>query len=105
MKKSLLQLSGILFVLLIFAFVRAQDNERPNLIWARQTSEAITLDGQLNEAAWANAESFRMVYGENGQYIPGSGYLQEQGVAPSDPTDVTFKFLVNDNKLYLAAIV
>ncbi|MCB0283762.1 MAG: T9SS type A sorting domain-containing protein [Calditrichaeota bacterium] len=94
-----------LFLLFSFGFLFAQEMERSNLIWARTTSETITLDGVLSESAWQDAESFHMTYGENTQFIPGSGYRQEQGVAPSDPTDVTFKLLVNGNNLYLAATV
>ncbi len=79
--------------------------ERPNLIWARTTDAAITLDGQLSEPAWAQAESFRMKYGENSGAIGGSGYRRESGVEPSDPMDITFRFLVNGNNLYIAAQV
>ena len=101
-----IQLKNLFFVLLLsVGYLFAQNMERPNLIWARTTSETITLDGVLSEASWAKAESFHMRYGENTQFVPGSGYRQEQGVAPSDPTDVTFKFLVNGNKLYVAAVV
>ncbi|KAA3658567.1 MAG: hypothetical protein DWQ10_10920, partial [Calditrichaeota bacterium] len=76
--------------------------ERPNVIWARQYSGEITLDGELNEPGWANAESIRLQYGKSGKYIPGSGWRQERGVPPGDPTDATVKFLVVGNGLYMA---
>lgn len=78
----------------------------PNVLWARSTAGAkITLDGVLNEAVWAKAESIRVQYGKNGNLITGSGSRQEAGVAPGDPTDATLKFLVDGNTLYMAAVV
>ncbi|KAA3609203.1 MAG: T9SS C-terminal target domain-containing protein [Calditrichaeota bacterium] len=76
--------------------------ERPNVIWAKQTTETITLDGMLNEPGWANAESIRLQYGKTGSLIPGGGWVEERGTPPSDPTDAIVKFLVKDNGLYMA---
>jgi len=105
MRVNLLSVLSVLVLILFAGFSQAQSLERPNLIWARTTGDAITLDGHLNEAAWAGAETFRMEYGTNDQYIPGSGYRDEAGVSPSDPTDATFKFLVKDNYLYMGVTV
>jgi hypothetical protein len=62
----------------------------------------MTLDGKLTEAAWQNAESVRLQYGKSSALIPGSGWRNEGGVNPSDPTDATIKFLVSGNNLYMA---
>lgn len=79
-------------------------NERPDLIWARTTLSPITLNGVLSEPAWAQAESMVVFYAQDNG-IPGSGWKAEGGFAPTDPTHATFKFLVNGNQLYMAAIV
>lgn len=95
------------FALCTVATVQAQELSRMGLdvIWARATTDSITLDGVLDEAAWAQAESIRVQYPTASEIIPGSGWQNEGGVLASDPTDVTFKFLVKDNWLYLAATV
>lgn len=91
---------------------------RTDAIWARTApAGSITLDGNLNEAVWAQAESWKVKYrvdynnpqpGANG--IPGSGWKDEGGINPpddptNDGTDATLKFLVIGNKLYLGATV
>ena len=75
---------------------------RVDAIWARSTAGAhITLDGILNEPAWALAESVTVGYlVENG--IPGSGWKEEGGKLAKDPTRATIRFLVDGNQLYLA---
>jgi len=90
---------------------------RSNAIWARSTAgAAITLDGNLNEAAWAAAESWRLHYHYDSsnpvtgtQGIPGSGWKNEGGYLPDDPTNdstnATVRFLVVGNQLYLGATV
>ncbi len=77
---------------------------RQDLIWARQTSDPITLDGNLNEPAWAQAESMLVVFGKDAG-IPGSGWKIEGGVLPSDSTHAVLRFLVKDNQLYLGATI
>lgn len=74
---------------------------RADAIWARTTTSAITVDGQLNEPAWAAAESVKIVYGiDNG--MPGSGWFRENGLAaPLDSTRATVKFLVKADSLYV----
>jgi len=76
---------------------------RPDAIWARSTAGShITLDGVLNEPAWALAESVIVRYGkENG--IPGSGWKEEGGRLAKDSTRAVLKFLVDGNQLYLGA--
>jgi hypothetical protein len=79
--------------------------KREDAIWARSTNgAAITLDGVLNEPAWAFAESTIVRYGyENG--IPGSGYQEEGGAIATDSSYTVLKFLVVGDTLYVAAVV
>ncbi|MBN1826008.1 MAG: T9SS type A sorting domain-containing protein [Candidatus Eisenbacteria bacterium] len=78
---------------------------REDAIWARSTDgAAITLDGVLDEPAWASAESISVQWSENAG-IPGSGWKLEIGVLPKDPTHATLKLLVADNQLYLGAVI
>ncbi len=97
-------LGGMVFALAIAA--AGQTLERPNVIWARSTAgAAITLDGKLDEPAWGKAEAVRIQHGKSTSLIPGSGWYNEAGVPPSDPTDAVLKFLVDGNTLYMAAVV
>ena len=64
----------------------------------------ITLDGVLDEAAWAQAETKVIEYAEDAG-IPGSGWKFEAGWEPVDPTYATLKFLVVGNQLYMGAVV
>ena len=93
------------FAALAFALPAAAQPPRLDVIWARSTAgQPITLDGVLNEAAWAGAESKVIQWGvDNG--IPGSGYKPEGGELPVDPSFATLKFLVDGNTLYLGAEV
>lgn len=77
---------------------------REDVIWARRALNPITLDGVLNEPAWAQAESKVIVWAQDSGR-PGSGWKIEVGGAPSDPTQATLKFLVHGNQLYLGAVV
>jgi hypothetical protein len=78
---------------------------RKDVVWARSTGGApITLDGVLSEAAWAVAESVKVQYAVDGG-IPGSGWFNEAGILPMDPTNATLRFLVVGNRLYLGAMV
>ena len=65
---------------------------RQDYIWARATAGPITMDGQLNEPAWAQADSMVIRYGQDSG-IPGSGWFNEAGLLPSDPTSATLRFL------------
>jgi hypothetical protein len=78
---------------------------REDVIWARRALAPITLDGVLNEAAWAQAESTIVQYAQDAG-IPGSGWKVESGgFTPIDPTYATLKFLIYENQLYLGARV
>lgn len=89
--------------LLVAALPAAAQAPRQDVVWARSTSGApINLDGHLNEAVWAQAESVQILFKrDNG--IPGSGYKYEAGVAPVDSTAAMLKFLTNGDYLYIAA--
>ncbi|MEK7819020.1 MAG: T9SS type A sorting domain-containing protein [Bacteroidota bacterium] len=90
------------FAIVMTAVTVAQPT-RPDAIWGKQIPNgAITLDGILNEAAWAKADSIVMKWNGNAG-DPGSGQTKEGGVAvPTDPIDATLKFLVSPNgKLYI----
>jgi hypothetical protein len=78
---------------------------REDVIWARRALAPITLDGVLDEAAWAQAESTIVQYGQDAG-IPGSGWKVESGAfTPTDPTYATLKFLIYENQLYMGARV
>ncbi|MFN8549710.1 MAG: hypothetical protein U0527_17500, partial [Candidatus Eisenbacteria bacterium] len=86
------------------AFPAFAQAPRADVIWARTTTQTITLDGNLNEAAWAAAEQFTVQYAVDAG-VPGSGWKSEGGIAnPTDPTNATFKFLVKDNQLYMGVV-
>ena len=78
---------------------------RKDFIWARSTAGApITLDGILNEPAWAKADSvFIQMAQDTG--IPGSGFFYESGVAPNDPTRATIRFLTVGDTLFMGAYI
>src|SRR5512135_3562955 len=107
-----MKIRGLFFVLLLgllaVTSAFAQFTPRKDYVWARDISVAanptITLDGVLNEAVWAKAESVMVVYGvKDGN--PGSGYKITQGTGPNtDSTRAVIKFLANKttNTLYIA---
>ncbi len=108
---------GLLLVVLASSTPARAQLARTDAIWARTAPPAsITLDGNLNEAVWATAESWKIHYGYDlsrpvfgTQGIPGSGWKNEGGFPPngttSDSTNATLKFLVIGNQLYLGATV
>ena len=91
-------------VLMLSTALFSQQINRPDVIWARTSDAPIVLDGVLDEAAWAQAESLHVKYGIPDSPIPGSGWGKEGGADPSDPVDATLKFLVQGNSLYLAVV-
>lgn len=98
-------LGGVLFLFCCMVFVApAQMVKRADAIWARTSTTPITLDGVLNEAVWAVAESVQIIYGQSAG-IPGSGWKLEQGRYPTDPTRATVKFLVRGDSLYVGIVV
>ncbi|MCC6396256.1 MAG: hypothetical protein IT282_04505 [Bacteroidetes bacterium] len=89
----------------------AQYSPRMDYVWARDISVAaspvITVDGQLSEAVWAQAESVSIAYGvPDGN--PGSGWKTTTlGGTPTDGPRATFKFLSDkvSNRVFIAVIV
>jgi hypothetical protein len=78
---------------------------RQDAIWARRANNgAITLNGNLNEPAWAVAESIIVKFGQVNT-IPGSGWKIEGGTLPNDSTYAVLKLLVVGNQMYLGARV
>jgi hypothetical protein len=78
---------------------------RKDFVWARSTAGApLTLDGVLNEAAWAQADSVVIRFAQDAG-IPGSGYFYEAGIAPLDPTYATLRFLSVGNEIWMGAYV
>lgn len=92
-------------VMLVAAGTFAQ-SARQDVKWARKSPTAITVDGVLNEAGWAVAESVNVVYGQSAG-MPGSGWYDESPAprVPSDPTRATVKFLTFNDTLYVAFII
>ena len=79
--------------------------QRYDYVWARRTTSTITLDGHLDEPAWAQADSIVIDIHQIGA-IPGSGWKQEAGFPPTDPNHAVFKFLTTpDNQLYIGVTV
>ena len=93
-------------LLLLQSAVLAQYPKRTDAIWARTVPPGtITLDGVLNEPAWAKAESLQIAYGQSSG-LPTSGWTAEfQALAVTDPTHAVVKFLVQGNQLFLAFII
>ena len=78
---------------------------RQDVYWARSTAGApIVLDGVLNEAVWAQAESKNIQWATDAG-IPGSGWKPEGGFLPTDPTNATLKFLTIGNTLYMGIVL
>lgn len=94
----------LLLVLCGLALPTQAQSVRDDVIWARKTTDTITLDGVLDEAAWSQAETKVVEWNVNAG-IPGSGWKLEAGWDPDDPTHATFKFLVVGNQLYMGATV
>ncbi len=96
-------LIGITGTMLVFAASAFAQADREDVMWAR-VAPSITLDGFLNEPAWAQAESVVIRFGvDNG--VPGSGWKYEGGNIPNDPTLATLKLLTVADSLYLGAVV
>jgi hypothetical protein len=85
------------------------DPVRQNYIWARATTGLITMDGVLNEPAWAAAESRVVKFDRGTAYQnsgnPGSGWKFESGIVPQDSVVATFKFLAQGNQLWMGVVV
>jgi len=102
--RSLVTIAAIAVLVLAVALPVSAQAPRKDVIWARTTSTAPTLDGVLNEFAWTKAESVQVGFRrDNG--VPGSGWKIEAGILPSDSTNATLKFLVSGNQLWMGAVV
>ncbi len=100
--KSGLVASIALAALLATALPSQAQAPRKDFIWARKAPSAPTLDGVMNEAAWAQADSM-VIHMSQDSGIPGSGWFFEAGIAPTDPTYATLKFLSFGNQIYMGA--
>lgn len=101
-----IMLGIISLILLITTMLSAQYAEREDVVWARNLDGAtITLDGMLDEAVWAQAESIHVWYEmQNGGPIglpTSASRAEHQPTAITDPTDATIKFLESNGYLYL----
>jgi hypothetical protein len=76
--------------------------QRQDALWARVApAGTVTLDGQMNEAAWVVADSVIVQFGAYSG-LPGGGWRWENGIlTPTDPTYAVAKFLVSGDKLYV----
>jgi len=97
--------AGLVAATLLAALPAAGEVPREDVIWARQATGPITLDGVLDEPEWASAESMAIQWQQDAG-IPGSGWKVEAGqFVASDPTSATLKFLAVGNELYLGVVV
>jgi len=91
----------LMVVCVLSASVVIGQPARTDVKWARTTTETMVIDGQMNEASWASAESTLIRYGvDNG--MPGSGWFKENGLtSPTDSTWAMVKYLVKADSLYV----
>src|SRR6476646_7647780 len=102
---------GVLVAMLVAAALMAAATpgqaqfQRFDSMWARSTGGApLTLDGQMNEPQWAQADSLLVRYPLDSG-IPGSGWKDEGGFPATDKTYAVFRFLTVGNQLWMAATV
>ncbi|MCI0531765.1 MAG: hypothetical protein L0Y74_07460, partial [candidate division Zixibacteria bacterium] len=95
-------LFGMLSIAMLMLIATTVMAQRQDVIWARNVAGAtITMDGVLNEPAWAAAEELQIIYGQPGP-LPTSAWRPEfQPEAIFDPTNATIKFLVEGNYLWV----
>ncbi|MGA2623780.1 MAG: T9SS type A sorting domain-containing protein [Bacteroidota bacterium] len=92
---------AFLLIFFLVSLAPAQMIKRTDAIWARAVPRGtITLDGIMNEAAWASADSVQIAFGQQNP-LPGSGWKSENGILPTDPTHATIKFLLMGDSLIL----
>ncbi|MCU0613084.1 MAG: T9SS type A sorting domain-containing protein [Candidatus Eisenbacteria bacterium] len=97
----------LLCAAVVISAVSAQAQlQRQDAVWARVApAGTITVDGQMNEAAWAAADSVIVEFGAYSG-LPGGGWRWENGILePTDPTYAVAKFLVSGDKLYVGILV
>jgi hypothetical protein len=97
----------VLFCVLTTTVVLAQFTPRKDYVWARDILGAtMTLDGVLNEAVWAKADSVVITYGDY-DGTPSSGWKIANGSGtPHDGANAVLKFLVDNatNRLYVGLV-
>ena len=91
------------------ALAQGQGQEREDVVWVRfAEGETFTLDGQLDEPAWAEAAVVNLEYGQNAG-LPGSGWFVQNIASaitePSNPPVGTARFLAQGDYLYIAVEV
>ena len=87
-------LPSILFVLLSFTAFGQQTNENASNAFALKLKEPITLDGELDEAIWQDAEGWN---GDFMQYFPSDTSLSK--------IKTRVKIAFDDNNLYIAGVM
>jgi len=94
----------VLFVTVVSSLTGFGQVKRTDAIWGRSTTNTMVLDGKLNEADWAVAESIKIVYGQDAG-MPASGWHDENGInPPADPTNATVKFLLKADTLWVGIV-
>jgi hypothetical protein len=106
MKGKVLLLLLCAAVLVTAVTVQAQGLKRQDALWARTAPPGtLTVDGAMNEAAWAVAESVIVEFGDYSG-LSGGGWRWENGIlVPTDPTYAVAKFLVSGDRLYVGIMV
>jgi len=76
---------------------------RTDILWARDVAgAALTLDGQLDEPVWQQAERIDLVWNNPTFYEPGGGwdnFFDSFTIEPTDPVQGTLYLLRDGNKL------
>lgn len=92
----------MLSIAMLLLMVTTMMAQREDVIWARNVDGAtITMDGVLNEPAWAAAEEIQIIYNQSAG-LPTSGWRPEfQPEAIFNPTNATVKFLADGNYLWV----
>lgn len=93
------------FAALTFVTTATAQPVRKDVIWARTTAGApLTLDGVLDESAWALAESVKINFNfDSGE--PGSGWKIESGGLPRDSVRATLRMLTVGDEIWLGVTV
>ena len=89
---------------------RTDPGQLRDVVWARDIgSGTITVDGNINEPEWAQAESFVLTQdGTQPTYIPGGGAAGRDafnGSPSPDPGQATVRYLRKGNMFYISADV
>jgi hypothetical protein len=81
---------------------------RTDILWARDVAgAALTLDGQLDEPVWQQAERIDLVWNNPTFYEPGGGwdnFFDSFTIEPTDPVKGTLYLLRDGNKLWIGLV-